>query len=504
MKEESAHPEHGTEGEEARILVVDDEPGIRDGCRKVLASEGYAVEVAADGLDGCAMATRKQDPFDLALVDLKMPGMDGIQVLSKIREHDPEIITIVITAYATLETAIQATRQGAYGYVPKPFTPDELLLLIRKGLEKRRLSLRTKRLQEERERNLLEICRERNRCRAIINHMTDALIVVNRHQQFALANPAAVAMFRKQEMPEVGTPLGDCLENPRLLELVRGVLSDTDEFREVTGKEITLRDNRAAMANIAPFLDDAGSVLGAVIVLGDITELKQLEKAKAAFISMVSHELKSPLAAIESFAELVLKGTFKGDKAREALGRMRSRAEGARKMIDDLLNFSALEAGAIARNRERMLLKDAIEDAVATQRDPAKERGITIDTGQVDCEAAMSADRDDMVKLFTNLISNAVKYNKEGGRVTVSCTDCDGSVEIVINDTGVGIPRRHLDNIFDEFYRIRNEGTKRIGGTGLGLAIVKKIVDAYHGEISVESEPGKGTTFTVLFRGGER
>ncbi|MFH1550535.1 MAG: response regulator, partial [Planctomycetota bacterium] len=486
---------------EARILVVDDEPGIREGCRKVLESEGYAVEVAEDGVQGCAMVTRKEEPFDLALIDLKMPNMDGVELLGRIRKHDPEIITIVITAYATLDTAIETTRKGAYGYVPKPFTPDELLLIVRRGLERRALSLRARRLQEERERNLLEVCGERNRCHAIINCMNDGLIVVNRDEQLALANPAALAIFRMPHMPDVGTPLGNCLENARMVEAIRGVLSSREKRYEVIARQIELQGDTVVMANIAPVYDDDGATLGAVVVLSDITELKQLEKEKAEFISMVSHELKSPLAAIENLIELILRGTFKGDKAREMLGRAGSRAEGARKMIDDLLNFSALEAGAIGRNKETMLVKDAVEDAVAAQQEFANEGKITIDTAQVNCEATMLADRDDMVKLFTNLISNAIKYNREGGRVTVACVGEHGRVEIGVSDTGIGMSPEHLEHIFDEFYRIRNESTKRISGTGLGLAIVKKIVAAYHGEISAESKPGEGTTFKVIFRG---
>ncbi len=502
--ETPAYQEQGTEAVAARILVVDDELGIREGCRKILESEGYAVEVAEDGLQGCTMATRKEEPFDLVLVDLKMPNMDGVELLGKIREHDPEIITIVITAYATIDTAIETTRKGAYGYVPKPFTPDELLLIIRRGLERRALSLRARRLQEERERNLLEVCNERNRCRAIINCMNDGLILVNRDEQLALANPAALAIFQMPHMPDVGTPLGNCLENAQMVEAIRGVLSSKEKRYEVIARQIELQGDTVVMANIAPVYDDDGSTLGAVIVLSDITELKQLEKAKAEFISIVSHELKSPLAAIENFIELILRGTYKGDKVKEVLERAMSRAEGVRKMIDDLLNFSALEAGAIGRNKERVLVRDAIEDAVATQQEFAKEKSITIDTEQVDCETTILADRDDMVKLFANLISNAIKYNKEGGRVTVNCVNEQGKVEIRVSDTGFGISSEHLKHIFDEFYRIRNDSTKRIIGTGLGLAIVRKIVDAYHGEISVDSKPGEGTTFKVILRGAKQ
>lgn len=488
----------------ARILVVDDELGIREGCRKILASEGYTVEVAEDGLRGCEKATREEEPFDLVLVDLKMPHMDGVELLGRIREHDPEIITIVITAYATLETAIQTTRQGAYGYVPKPFTPDELLLLVRKGLEKRQLSLQTKRLREERERNLLEVCSERNKCHAIIDCLADGVLVVNRLAQFALANPAALSMLQMPRMPKVGTPLEDCIANEHLLSALRGMLSGENQRYEVITRELELNGDRTAMANMAPMRDESGAALGAVAVLRDITQLKQLERAKAAFISLVSHELKSPLGAIESLIDTVLDGTVEGAKATEMLSRAHHRAGEARRMIVDLLNISAMDAGVIRKNKERLLVKEIIEDLAAAARAQAKEKKVSIETSAVDSGAQLLADREDMNKLLSNLISNAIKYNKEGGRVTISCIAENGNVKIEVSDTGIGIPREHLPHIFGEFYRIRDEKTRHVSGTGLGLSIVKKIVDAYHGEISVCSEPGKGTTFTVTFRGGER
>ena len=144
----------------SRILVVDDELGIREGCKKILRSEGYEVETAGDGRAGLKLFKEREN-FAAAIIDLKMPQMNGIELIEKIHEHNKDVVLLVITAYATIGTAVEATKQGAYGYIPKPFTPDELLLAVRNGLEKRALSVEARRLREDREKRLLEVAFER-------------------------------------------------------------------------------------------------------------------------------------------------------------------------------------------------------------------------------------------------------------------------------------------------------------------------------------------------------
>ena len=155
-----------------RILIVDDEPGIRKGCQKILTSEGYDVETAEDGLAGWELF-KKQRNFAAALIDLKMPKMDGIELITRIHEEDENVVLFVITAYATIETAVDVTKKGAYSYIPKPFSPDELLLNVKHGLERKALLIEAKRLREERERRLLELASERSKSNTIIKCMTD-------------------------------------------------------------------------------------------------------------------------------------------------------------------------------------------------------------------------------------------------------------------------------------------------------------------------------------------
>ena len=180
----------------SRILVVDDELGMRESCRRLLVSEGYEVETAEDGY--AALETFKaKGNFAAALVDLKMPRMGGLELIDRLHRLDEDLVLLVITAFATIDTAVEAAKRGAYGYVPKPFTPDELLLPVKNGLEKRALSMEAKRLREERERRLLELAFERSKSNTIIDCMTDGVLVINREKQIVLRNAAAARSIQE-------------------------------------------------------------------------------------------------------------------------------------------------------------------------------------------------------------------------------------------------------------------------------------------------------------------
>ena len=206
----------------ARILVVDDELGVREGCRKILAAEGYDVLTAGDGKAGLEQLTER-GPFSVLLVDLQMPRMSGLELIHEARTLDPDIVPIIITAHATLDTAVEGTRQGAYSYIPKPFTPDELLLAIKNGLEKRALSLETRRLREEREKRLLEVAAERSRSTTIIAAMTDGILVINTEKLVVLRNNATARILPDCAHRPIPFPL-DEIESVDVREIVNVVL----------------------------------------------------------------------------------------------------------------------------------------------------------------------------------------------------------------------------------------------------------------------------------------
>ncbi len=366
-----------------RILVIDDELGIREGCRRVLAPLGYSVEVAENGAEGLRKV-REWSP-DLVLLDVMMPDITGIDLLDPIHAHDPDIVCIIITGYATVELAVQAVKRGAYDFISKPFSADTLILAVHQGLERRRLVLESKRMQ-------------------------------------ALEAEAQ--------------------------ELARA-------------KE----------------------------------ELERLDKMKSAFMLTVAHELRAPVAAIQGYLRLILDGYADPDKQREMLERSDQRASELLALIEDLLALARVKDAAPEEKRVPVPVGDVLKQVADLLQVEAAKKRIAFSV-RAEANPTVLATRDHIRQLWTNLISNAIRYTPEGGSVSVSLAVRDGMVEGVVEDTGIGIAAEDLPRIFDEFYRTRTAKEMVSGGTGLGLPIVKRIVETYGGNISVESEVGKGSRFT--------
>src|SRR4030066_2066583 len=356
----------------ANILVIDDEEIIRDSCSQVLIKEGYQTETAGDGETGL-QKIREIKP-DLVLVDLKMPGVCCMEVLKKIRDIDPDIIAVVITGFATIDAAVDSMKEGAYDFLPKPFTPEELRLIVKRGLEKRKLALETAALREEKKR---------------------------------------------------------------------------------------MEEN---------------------------------------FITMVSHELRTPLVDIQQYFEVIL-GGITGDvaiKQKEMLEHVRERIDTLLNLINDCLDMTRIKAGEIVEKFEPLDISSILNDAIIFTRPQAEMREITL---EIDAHASLKkvkGDKESLKMMFTNLISNGIRFNHEGGSVLIKAKEQEENIIIEVSDTGIGIVKEDLPFIFDEFFRVKSDKTRNITGTGLGLSIVKKIAEVHSGSIKVKSELGKGSTFFVI------
>lgn len=486
--------------EPIRILVVDDEKGIREGCRRILSGEGYAVDVAENGKVGLELVQSQH--YDLIVVDLMMPVMGGIDMMGHVREIDPEIIMIVITGFATIETAVEAIKHGAYDYIPKPFTPDNLIAVINRGIETRRLRLQTKRLMEERDQKLLEIANEKSKMHAIINSMADGVLVINRESQLVLWNPAAIRMLNLNEQSELGRQISEVVKNEDLIRVIKKACSpEASNYTSITEEiELPSPESKTIMVNVSVIRDDeSGQDLGLVATLRDITRLKELDKLKSQFVAMVTHELRAPVSAIEGYLTAFLTGAAGSDPQmyRQMMERARQRARSLLELINDLLQFSKLEAKSAVRKKEPLDISGIIKNTVELLKCQGESKDLTFEVDIPDSLPFVEADRTEMEQLFTNLISNAIKYNVKNGKVIVSAKPNKHFLNIKVADTGIGIEADCLPCIFDEFYRVSCPETRYTTGTGLGLSIVKKIVESHFGRIDVESTPKKGTTFTV-------
>ena len=484
-------------GEKLHALVVDDELGIREGCRKVLSEEGFRVTTASDGVEALEVF-RGGDKYAVALVDLMMPRLGGLELLGRLRALDPDLLLIIITAHATIDTAVEGTKQGAYSYIPKPFTPDELMLTIRNGLERQSLALEAKRLREERERRLLEVASERSRCGTILKCITDGLLVVNREKLVVLRNNAAARILPKASKPNVPFSLAT-LEDPKIERLIDEIFED-DPGPRIVSRELDMGKN-TFMVNISPVIEANGETSGAVAVFRDITELKKLEAAKSMFVSMVAHELKSPLAATEGWLNLLLSGLIKDDpkEARHVIERSFIRVKTLRTLVAELLNITAIETGNFQLHRSNVNVAAIAQQAVEAAGEKAKGKAIelALNDQSLDRTRTALADEEALVLIFSNLIDNAIKYTPQGGTIMVRLAQNGMYVSFSVKDTGIGMKAEELDKAFDEFYRIKNEDTLDIPGTGLGLSLVKRLVDLHQGQIEAESTPGAGSVFTV-------
>jgi two-component system, OmpR family, phosphate regulon sensor histidine kinase PhoR len=484
---------------EANILVVDDERGIREGCRRILTGEGYSVDTAVNGAEGLEMV--KTNSYDLLLVDLMMPVMGGLEMMEQVSRMDPEIIMVVITGFATIETAVDAMKSGAYDYIPKPFTPDQLLAFVNRALEKRRLSQQAKLLMEERDLKLLEVAGERSKIHTIINSIADGILVINTEHKLVLWNPAAVKMLGLEGKIEAGKDINDVIPATDLIAIIeKGFSPDSSQYTMLS-EEIVLPPPAKGiiMVNVSKVRDEAGQDFGVVSTLRDITSLKEINQIKSQFVAMVTHELRAPLSAIEGYLSAFLTQAAGSDPQmyRQMMERAKQRTHSLLELVNDLLQYSRLEAGSIARKKEPLNLSDIILSTVELLKGQGAAKDLVFDADVPGSLPPVVADRTEMEQLFTNLVSNAIKYNVKKGKVAVKA-EADGAfLRVAVADTGIGIDKESLPCIFDEFYRVCGAETRYVTGTGLGLAIVKRIVESHFGSIAVDSTVGKGTTVTV-------
>ncbi len=488
--------------DQSNILVIDDEQIMREGCSRILSKNGWNVLTAENGKQGLDHVQTHFDEIDVILLDLMMPGMSGMEVLDHIRANHPDLLVIVITGYATVESAVEAMKKGAYDFIPKPFTPDQLRIVVRRALEKRSLQKEAEFLRRERERSLRDIATEKSKLKTIINCMGDGILVCDREGCVVLSNPAASRMLKVSETSLLGNFISQCNLDTELSRTIDESLKSGDLSYTSVSQELSIGESGEIFlrAHTAPVRDDLGETIGSVTVIQDISHLKELDKMKSEFIAMVAHELRAPLAAVEQQLTVIL-NKMAGEvtpKQEQLLSRAKERTKGLLTLIKDLLDLSKIEAGKMVQYKEPLTLREIIQKVVDLMRTEAESKRVDLQFPPPSQNPVIHADRNSMEGIFTNLISNAIKYTPEGGEVRIALSEEGGFAKVVVSDTGIGIKKEDLSRIFDKFYRVKTVETRQIIGTGLGLSIVKSIVDAHLGSISVESEEGKGTLFTIL------
>lgn len=479
------------------ILVVDDEKVIRDGCSRILTPEGYRVLTAVHGQEALEVMATKA--VNVVLCDLKMPVMGAVEVLEAVGARYPDVPVIIITGHGTVESAVECMRKGAYDFITKPFRADHLAIIVQRALEKQALERQARQFQEERARHLYDLAMEQSRIRTIVNFMADGVLVTNRDLEVVLHNPALVRLLQLPPRLAQLEGLSHYVKEDSLFQALQELLGKGGAEREMISQELSVGKTHLRALS-APVCGPDREVLGTVTVFHDVTHFKERDDMKSNFVRLVSHELRAPLAAIQQQHSVILDGLAGGltDKQKELLSRAREKIQGLLDLINDLLDVARIESGHAVQQQVPLQLEAILAGTMRLMRARAQAQGVVLKL-QLPPELPMVlADVRGMEEVFTNLINNAINYSPDGGEVIVSAVSHGDFLEVRVSDKGIGIEPEEIPKIFEQFYRVKHPSTRHVIGTGLGLPIVKGIVEAHRGSVTVESTPGKGSTFKVV------
>ena len=342
------------------------------------------------------------------------------------------------------------------------------------------------------DRAIRTLTEERNLSAAILGSMVEGVAVVNSAERLLFANEGFVGILELDSPPESGSSLVEVVRQTELIEAVRNVLEGAPrvEAEIITG---TLRQ-RFFAATVASVKATENS--GAVVVLHDITDLRKLERVRRDFVANVSHEFKTPLTAIQGFAETLLSGAMDDPQNRvRFLQIILEHSRRLARLTDDLLELSKMDADRLDLEVDRLSVLQLVQSCVETAQRVATEKHLRVSVNLPSSVPDIVADRRRLAEVLQNLLDNAMQYTPSGGEIVVSVSSDRQEVTFTVSDTGIGIPQVDQPRIFERFYRVDVARSREVGGTGLGLSIAKHLVEAHGGRIWVESEVGHGSQF---------
>ncbi len=340
---------------------------------------------------------------------------------------------------------------------------------------------------------IIALEKEQGRIQAILGSMIEGVIVVDRNGRIISINPTIERIFDCLKVEVEGKFFLEGLRNNDVAEVINSVLKKG----EFISQELVLSwpVQKVFQINASPIFE-MKSVSGCLLVIHDITEIRKLETMRRDFVANVSHELKTPLTSIKGFVETLLSGALEDkENGRHFLEIIRNHTDRLSSLIDDLLDLSHIESKEIKLDLSKFHIKDLLDEVLFAFKSQIKEKGLNVENN-IPPDLLLRADKKKIEQVFTNLIDNAIKFNKQNGSISLYSAPQGDSLRITVEDSGIGIPERDLARIFERFYRVDKARSRELGGTGLGLAIVKHIAELHNGSVGVESTEGLGSKFS--------
>jgi signal transduction histidine kinase len=469
----------------AQILIVDDDTALLEALPEALKlrMDGVLIDTCESAL--AALDKIREVDYDVVVSDIKMPGLDGLELLAEIRELRPGTPTILITGHGERDLAVQALRGGAYDFVQKPIDRDYFVASLERAIQVRRLGrhVEEQRLDLERHARVLE-------------HVDRGVFLVDQSGVITYWNPAARAITGLEPEAVLGKRADEALpgwaaigpEVPVANVPGPGSLEAKTLPLEIEGRELWI--------SISGVLYEDG----VVYAFRNLTEERALDELKGEFVATVSHELRTPLAAIYGAAQTLQRPDIHlADDTRERLLEViASESERLTRIAEEILLANTIDSGRLAIEPDVVHVEQLVNSVVDEIRRVFAERDdIEIALVMPEPVGQIHGDGDRLRQVLINLLDNAVKYSPDGGRVEVRVEQNGSSVRFAVRDQGLGIPHGEQQRIFGKFYRLDPQLTRGVGGTGLGLYICRELVRRMEGRLTVASREGGGSTFYV-------
>jgi PAS domain S-box-containing protein len=468
---------------DVRVLIVDDDVALLEALPETLRlrMNGIHIDTSASAAD--ALERIEANEYDAIVSDIKMPGMDGLALLSEIKRRSPKTPTLLITGHGEHDLAVQALRGGAYDFVAKPIDRDYFVASLERAIDMRRLDR-----QVEEQKLALE------RHARVLEHVGDGIFLVDEEGIVRLWNPAAEGVTGIPAGDVVGRPASDAVPGwqtiASLVPIERAATPGASRAEtlpiEVGGRELWLSFSAVEFSE------------GVVYAFRDLTTERVIDALKDEFVTTMSHEVRTPLAAIYG-ASMTLGRTdleLEGDDRRRLLDVIASESDRLARIVNEILLANHIDSGRLRLMTESVKPRE-VADAVADSARSYAPDSVRIDVSAPDDLPTLPADADRLRQVLTNLVENAIKYSPDGGGIELSVEALDDRMRFAVRDEGLGIPSSEHERIFTKFYRLDPDLTRGVGGTGLGLYICRELVRRMDGHIWVTSRPGDGSTFVV-------
>ncbi len=474
------------------VLLVDDDEGDRRLVQQILVKTSQQIKFTVESVDRLSTAIEylSNDKYDVVLLDLGLPDSEGLETFAALHTKIPQVPIIVLSGTTDETLAIKAVQKGAQDYLIKgQLDGNTLARAICYAIERKKLGERIMHAAQE--------------WRTTFDSISDMVSIHDTNFRLVRVNKAFANAFNTEPKEIIGKTCYEIIHN------TNEPCPDCPHMRTIKTHKPSVLEYYEPNLGIhlgvctSPIFDEKGEFTGSVHIAKNITERKEAEeklketmKMKSEFISTVSHELRTPLTAIKEGIALVVDGLAGdiNDEQKELLGISKKNVDRLARLINDVLDFQKIESGRMKFNMQPNDINKIVEDVYKVMVSATKNTGVDLLLELNKDLPKARFDNDKIIQVLTNLVNNAIKFT-EKGNITIKTGEKNGTIRVLVSDTGCGIKKEDLPRVFNRFEQLATGGERKTGGTGLGLAIAKEIIEKHKGKIWVESEFGKGSEF---------